>query len=361
MNRREFISKAALITAGVTLTGAPAVHTKKRYEWKMVMAWPEDTIVGASGIRLAKLIEKMSNGLITIKVYEADSLVPAFEIFKAVGSDLAEMGHGSPYYWKAEHEACQFFSTVPYGLNSMEMAAWIDYGGGQQLWDELYSQFNLKPFAAGNSGVQMGGWFNKEIRTIDDFSGLKMRMPGLGGDVLTMLGAKIVNLPATKIFDALRSGAIDATEWVSPFEDLRLGLYKVAKYYYWPGWHEPGTVFECFINKKTYSSLPNYLKEIIKSAAHANYRDTLSQYTAKNASALMKLISEHNVQLKRFPDLVLAELGKQSKKIVREVAARDAFTQKVYDSFNAFRKQSVTWDQISEGGYSQSRSFILDY
>ena len=361
MNRREFIKTAGAVAAGTAISGAPAVHAGKKYEWNMAMVFPEKSIVGAAGVRFARSIEKMSGGRVAIKVHGPGKLCPAFETFDAVRSGTVEIGCGSPSYWKAKHEACQFFTAVPFGLNAMETAAWLDYGGGQQLWDELYSRFNLKSFAMMNSGIQMGGWFNKEIKSTDDFKGIKLRMPGLGGEVLARLGAKAINLPPAKIVDALKAGSIDAAEWLNPFEDMQLGLYNVAKYYYWPGWHEPSAIAECFVNKKNYESLPEYLREIIKQAAHASYKDSVSMFLSDNISALKTLVKEHNVQLKRFPDRVLSKFGKLSMEVVREIAAKDPFTQKVYDSYIAFLEQSVVWDQIGEGGYSLSRSFILGY
>lgn len=359
MNRRQFV-KTAGATAVATFASVPAVHAQKKHRWKMAMAFSEKSAMGMTGIRFAKNIEKMSDGQVKIEVYGPGKPVPAFEIFEAVSSGTVEMGYGAPYYWKA-HESCQFFSAVPFGLNAMETSAWLDHGGGQQLWDELYSGFNLKTFAILNTGIQMGGWFNKEIQSAEDLKGLKIRIPGLGGEVLSKLGAETVNLPQPEILGALESGAVDAAEWVNPFEDMQLELYKAAKYYYWPGWHEPSTVCDCFVNKKLYQSLPGNLREIIKQAAHASYKDALSRFVAGNTSALKTLITEHKVRLKRFPDQVLSKFGKLSLIIVREIADKDPFTRKVYDSYEAFLKQSVAWDQIGDGGYSLSRSFILDY
>lgn len=358
MNRRQFIKTAGAAAAGAAISGAPAVHAQKKYEWKLAMAIPEKSTLEAACIRFTRNIEKMSDGRITIKVYGPGRLCPAFETLEAVRAGSVEMGYGTPFYWKA-HEACQFFSAVPFGLNATETTAWLDYGGGQELWDELYAGFNLRTFPMANTGIQMGGWFNKEIKSINDFKGLKIRIPGLGGKVFSKLGAEVTNLPPAEILDALKSGSIDAADWLNPFEDLQMGLYKVARYYYWPGWQEPNTVGECFIHEKIYASLPEDLREIIKQAAHASYKDVTSLYLAGNASALKTMITEHKVRLKRFPDLVLSKFGKLSLEIVREIAAKDPFTQKVYDSYMAFLKQTMAWDQIGAGGYSLARSYIL--
>lgn len=362
MDRRGFIKKAGVgaLAAGTIIAGAPAVHAAKTLRWKMVTTWPKNFPgLGTGANNLAKYITDMSGGRLTVKVYGAGELVPAFESFDAVSRGTAEMGHGAAYYWKGKSEATQFFAAVPFGLNAQEMAGWIYHGGGQELWDELYGQFNLKAFAAGNTGVQMGGWFNKEINTMSDYKGLKMRMPGLGGEVLKRAGATPVSLPGGEIFTSLQSGAIDATEWVGPYNDMAFGFYKAAKYYYWPGWHEPGTALECFVNKKAYEGLPSDLKAIVENAMKAAYNDMLAEFTARNNSALVQLVSQHGVKLKRFSDDVLNKMGQLSQEVVEEVAAKDPMSAKVYKSFNEFRKQSLNWNNIGEAGYSLARSLTF--
>lgn len=362
--RRDFLKKASLATAAVasvSAIGAPAVHAaEKKYRWKMVTTWPKNFPgLGTGANTLAKYITEMSGERIKVKVYGAGELVPAFECFDAVSRGTAEMGHGAAYYWKGKTEAAQFFAAVPFGLNALEMAGWIYHGGGQELWDELYGNFGLKAFAAGNTGVQMGGWFNREINTVDDYKGLKMRMPGLGGEVIRRAGATPVSLPGGEIFTSLQSGAIDATEWVGPFNDLAFGFYKAAKYYYWPGWHEPGTVLECFVNKKAYEALPKDLQLIVDNAMRAAYQDMLAEFTSKNNSSLMELVNKHGVKLKRFSDDVLLKMGQLSQEVVEEIAAKDPMSAKVYKSFNQYRKQSINWDKIGESGYSLARSLTF--
>ncbi len=362
MDRRGFIKKAGVgaLAAGTVLAGAPAVHAAKTIRWKMVTTWPKNFPgLGTGANNLAKYITEMSGGRLTVKVYGAGELVPAFESFDAVSRGTAQMGHGAAYYWKGKSEATQFFAAVPFGLNADEMAGWINHGGGQQLWDELYGQFGLKAFAAGNTGVQMGGWFNKEINSISDYKGLKMRMPGLGGEVIKRAGATPVSLPGGEIFTSLQSGAIDATEWVGPYNDLAFGFYKAAKYYYWPGWHEPGTVLECFVNKKAYEGLPTDLRAIVDHAMKAAYVDMLSEFTTKNNAALMQLVNKHGVKLKRFSDDVLKKMGQLSQDVVEEVAAKDKMSGEVYKSFNEYRKQSLNWNKIGEAGYSLARSLTF--
>jgi len=363
MDRRTFLKTAgvgAAVIAGSALTGAPAVHAEKKYRWKMVTTWPKNFPgLGTGANHLAELIAKMTDGRIEVKVYGAGELVPAFEIFDAVSRGTAQMGHGAAYYWKGKSEAAQFFAAVPFGLTAQEMSGWIYKGGGQELWDEVYSAFNLKAFSAGNTGVQMGGWFNKEINSVDDYKGLKMRMPGLGGEVIQRAGATVVNLPGGEIFSSLQSGAIDATEWVGPYNDLAFGLYKVAKYYYWPGWHEPGTVLECFVNKEAYYGLPKDLQAIVAAAMKEATADMLAEFTTRNNSALVDLVTKHNVKLMRFSDDVLRKMGELSRDVVAEIADKDPLSKKVYDSFNNYRKQSIDWAEIGEVGYSLARALTF--
>ena len=252
-----------------------------------------------------------------------------------------------------------FFSAVPFGLNATEINGWLRYGGGQSLWDELYADFNLRAFPVGNTGVQMGGWFNREINTLSDFSGLVMRMPGLGGEVMRRLEVTVKALPGGEIFQALKTGAIDATEWVGPYNDLAFGLHQAAQYYYWPGWHEPGTALECMVNKQALESLPSDLQAVVKYACQAANDDMLSEFTARNSQALKTLVDEHSVQLRRFSDELLAQIGKVSAEVVAEVAGQDPFSSRVYDSFDAFRKNSIAYTRISEQAYTQARALTF--
>lgn len=324
--------------------------------WKMVTTWPKNFPgLGTGAEKLAKNITEMSGGRLNVKVYAAGELVPPLEVFDAVSRGTAEMGHGASYYWKGKAPAAQFFAAVPFGLTAQEINAWVSHGGGMELWEEVYAPFNLVPMAAGNTGVQMGGWFNKEINSIDDFQGLKMRIPGLGGEVLKRVGGTPVNLPGGEIFTALQTGTIDATEWVGPYNDLAFGLYKAAKYYYYPGWHEPGTTLEAMVNKTAYEALPADLKLIVKAAGRQANQDMLDEFTALNNDALETLVNDHNVQLKPFPKDVLAQLRTASEATLKDVAAGDALSQKVYDSFIDFRSKVSKWHAVSERAYINAR------
>ena len=351
-----------IVATGCSKEGSEAAKGEKAkvekvYKWKMVTTWPKNFPgLGTGANNVAKLITKMSGGRIQVKVYGAKELVPAFEVFDAVSRGTAEMGHGAAYYWKGKNEAIQFFSTVPFGLTAQEMNGWLYHGGGLKLWQEVYAQYNLVPAAAGNTGVQMGGWFNKEINSIDDLKGLKMRIPGLGGEVFKRAGGTPVTLPGGELYTALQTGALDATEWVGPYNDLAFGFYKVAKYYYYPGWHEPGTTLEAIINKEAFDALPEDLQEIVLNACKVVNQDMLAEYTARNNAALNTLVNEHKVQLRAFPDDVLKELRKISDEVVAELAAKDETAKRIYASFKTYREQVNDWHEISEKAFLRARS-----
>ncbi|MBF0284091.1 MAG: TRAP transporter substrate-binding protein [Magnetococcales bacterium] len=358
MNRRGFLTAAAgAAAAGMVAPEAGAGEEKfPPVQWKMVTTWPKNFPgLGTGANHLAELIQTMSGGRIKVKVYGDKELVGAFEVFDAVSRGTAEIGHGAAYYWKGKHPAVQFFAAVPFGMTAQEMNGWIYHGGGLELWKEVYAPFGLVPAPAGNTGVQMGGWFNKEIRSLEDLKGLKMRIPGLGGEVLKRAGGTPVNTPGGEIFPALQSGAIDASEWVGPYNDLAFGLHKAAKFYYYPGWHEPGTTMECFFNKKALEALPKDLQAIVLAAAQAANLDMLSDLTARNHAALEQLINVHKVQLRKFPDDVLRRLKQLSNEVLAEVAASDPLAKKVYESFKAFRDQAAAWHRVSELAYLTAR------
>jgi len=356
MKRRDFIRTAGA-TAALGATAPAVVSAQDAIEWKMVTTWPKNFPgLGTGAEYLARIIGEMSGGRLTVKVYGAGELVPPLEVFDAVSRGTAEMGHGAAYYWKGKSEAAQFFAAVPFGLTGQEMNGWLYHGGGMEIWEEVYGEFGLVPLAAGNTGVQMGGWFNKEINTPEDLQGLKMRIPGLGGEVLQRAGGTPVLLPGGEIFTSLQSGAIDATEWVGPYNDLAFGLFRAAQYYYYPGWHEPGTTLEGMVNKEAFDALPDDLKVIVRQASKAANVDMLSEFTARNNAALQTLIEEHGVEVRKFPDEVLALIKQLSDEVVAEVAEKDPMSKKAYDSFRQFRDQSIAWHAISEQAYLNARN-----
>lgn len=326
-------------------------------KWKMVTTWPKNFPgLGTGAENLASKINELSNGRLNVKVYGAGELVPALEIFDAVSRGTAQMGHGAAYYWKGKDATFQFFSTVPFGLTAQEMNGWLYNGGGLELWQEAYAKHNLVPMPAGNMGVQMGGWFNKEINSVDDLKGLKMRIPGLGGEVLKRAGGTPVNLPGGELFTAMQTGTLDATEWVGPYNDLAFGFHKVAKYYYYPGWHEPGTALEALINKDALEALPKDLQSIVLNACELANHEMLAEYTARNNKALQTLINEHNVEIRRFPDDVLNKLRVLSDEVVKELAGKDAFSKKVFESYSSYRENVMNWHEYSERAYLNVRA-----
>ncbi|MEM0992776.1 MAG: TRAP transporter substrate-binding protein [Bacteroidota bacterium] len=321
----------------------------KQYKWKMVTTWPPNfPILGEACDLFGDLLRKMSSGRLDITVYGGGELVPPLECFDTVRSGAAEMGSGAAYYWAGKVPAAQFFATVPFGMNAQQMNAWLISGGGLQLWRDLYADFNLIPFVFGNTGVQMGGWFNRAIDTIADFKGLKMRMPGLGGKVLARAGGTPVLLAGSEIYTGLERGVIDATEWIGPFHDYKMGFHQIAKYYYTPGWHEPGTVLELIVNKAAYEALPDDLQAMISVAAKAVNNWVLLELESKNAEYLARLIAENEVEIRRFPSEILAQLRTYTQEILAEFTAKDTYAKKVYDSFLAYRKKAVMWSALTE-------------
>ena len=353
MKRRSFLKSlgGSLALTSLLTSNSSKSSEKTEFKWKMVTSWPKNFPgLGTGAENLARLINGLSNNRIKIKVFGANELIPPLEVFDFVSNGGAEIGHSGAYYWKGKSEACQFFSSVPFGMNSQEMNAWLYYGDGIKLWEKLYNGFNLVPRPAGNTGVQMGGWFNKEIKSVDDLKGLKMRIPGLGGEVLSRAGGVPVTLAGAEIFTALQTGIIDATEWVCPYNDRAFGLHKAARYYYYPGWHEPGPTIECIINKKKYNMLPEDLKLIIDIACKAVNIDMLSDYTAKNNMALQFLKSE-NIKILKFPDEVLARLKEITEVILTEISQTDDITQEVYNSYMKFKEDVSPWTNISDKAF----------
>ena len=333
------------------------VNENKTYDWRLVTAWPKNYPgLGMAPERIARLVEEMSNGQMKITVFGAGEQVPAFGVFDAVSSGSHQMGHSGGYFWKGKAPAAQFFTGVPFGLTADEINAWTNRAGGLELWREVYEPFNIYPIPAGNTGTQMFGWFNKEINSLDDIKGLKMRIPGIGGEVLKRAGGIPVTLPGGELFTALQTGVIDATEWVGPYNDLTFGFQKVAKYYYYPGWHEPGSMLELLINKDEWDALPNHLKVIIDTAAKAVNQDLLDEYTARNNKALRELVDVHGVELRKLPDDVIAEFKDIANQILEENAEKDEIVKKVYQSYKNFKAEVSAYHQVSEDAFVEARN-----
>ncbi len=325
-------------------------------EFRLVTTWPKNFPgLGTAPENVARRVEEASGGRLKIRVYAAGELVGAFESFDAVSTGIADMYHGAEYYWQGKSRAFNFFTAVPFGLTAQEINAWIQHGGGQALWDELSARYNVKALPCGNTGVQMGGWFKREIKTLEDFKGLKIRMPGLGGEVMRRLGAAAVALPGGEIFQSLQTGAIDATEWVGPWNDLAFGFYRAAPFYYVPGFHEPGAQLSLGINLGVWQSLSRADQAIIEHACLAETLATFAEYNTRNAEALRVLIERHGVALRTFSDEIFAEIGRVSAEVVAEQADGDDLSRRIYDSYLAARSTGMDWGPISDEGFARVR------
>jgi len=366
MKRKEFIKNTMLVAAGATGVlacagdqkegeGGASTISDKKYNWRMVTTWPPNfPVLGEAANFYAKWLKEATGGRVNIKVYGAGELVPALEAFDTVSSGTADMGSGASYYWAGKSPAAQFFAAVPFGMNAQQVTAWMIGGEGYELWEEVYAKFNLVPFLGGNSGVQMGGWFNKEINSVADLKGLKMRIPGLAGQVLEKAGGAPVLVAGGEIYTSLERGVIDATEWIGPYHDYKMGFHKIAKYYYTPGWHEPGTQLEFFANKEVYDSLPNDIKAIMQAVSMRVHAWVLAEFDAQNGTFLEKLIKDENVQLRRFPDAVLDELRGHTQATIDDLVNKDPMSKKVYTSYKKFLDKTAKWSELTEKAYYNS-------
>ncbi len=353
MKRRQAI---ALTAATISV---PFVSTSKANDplhWNMVTSWPKNLPgPGVTARRLADRIVQMSDGRIQIKLYAAGELVPAFEVFDAVSQNTAQIGHTASFFWQGKIPASVFFTAVPFGLTPDEHAAWIYHGGGQELWEQAYADFSVQPYMAGNTGTGMGGWFKKEVNSLDDLKGLKYRMPGLGGEIYRRLGATPVSLPPGEIFGALQSGTLDGAEFVGPASDLAFGFYKIAPYYYLPGFHEPNGTGECLVNKKVLSILPDDLRDVVSNACAAENAFALAESKWRNAEALNTLIEKHGVQVRSFPQDVIQAARETGEEVLLTFSKKNEMTRKVYDSFNAARNKLTSWSSLSTKAFLDAR------
>jgi len=328
----------------------------KNYKWKMVTSWPKNFPgLGMGPERFSQYVDEMSNGRLTVKVYGAGELVPGFEVFDAVSQGTVQMGHSGAYYWKGKIPASAIFSAIPFGMTATEFNAWLHYGGGLALWQELYQPFGIVPMAGGNSGAQFAGWFKKEINSINDLKGLKMRIPGLGGEVLKRAGGVPVTLTGGEIFSSLQSGAIDASEWVGPYNDLAFGFHQAAEFYYSSVWHETGTNLEFLVNAKALADLPKDLQKIVEVAARAVNQDMLDEYNARNNTALKTLVEKHRVELREFPLEVMQALKGYTKEVLVEQVAADAGFAKVWQSYSEFLTSMREYNDLTLKAYYQNR------
>ncbi len=354
MDRRNLL-KTGLLGAGAAIAAPAVARAQTRFSWKMTSAYGPRaafySVGPGSATDLIKRIDDMSGGRLKIQFFGAGELVPALEGFDAASAGTVEMNYGNSYFWTGKSFAAQYFTAVPFGLNFQGMNGWLYEGGGIQLWREVYERFGLVPMPCGNTGVQMTGWFRKPIEKIDDFKGLKMRIPGLAGRVYQQLGVDVRLLPGGEIFPALERGVIDAAEFVGPFLDRQLGLQKVAKYYYTTGWHETATVSELVVNKRAWDSLPKDLQAIVTSAADACNAVSEAWAQKNNAEAFEDLVKNQGVIAAPLPDAVVASLREITGKVLEEAVAKDPVVKKVHDSYFAFKAKYEPWTALSEGVY----------
>ncbi len=352
MDRRSFLKNAGLAggaAAAATTLATPALSQNKQ-EWRMVTTWPKNFPgLGVGAQRLADRITAASDGRLTIRVYAAGELVPPLQSLDAVIDGSAEMSHGAAYYWQNKNVGLTFFTGVPYGMTSRELSAWVRYMGGQEIWDEIYDQFGVQGFLSGDTGNQAGGWFRKELNSVDDVKGIRFRTPGLGGRVWEKMGATVTNMAAGEIFQALQSGTLDAAEFVGPYNDLALGFYQICKNYYMPSFTEPGLATELVVDKAKFQALPKDLQEIVRSCSAAEYDAVAADFAANDPRALQTLVNDHGVQVKQFPDEILEAGAKAAKEIMGELRdSGDALTKKTAESFvsalNVVRQKTETTD-----------------
>jgi TRAP-type mannitol/chloroaromatic compound transport system substrate-binding protein len=357
MRRRALLAGAGSIAAaGLAPTFATPAIAQGRRQLRMVTAWPAGSPgLQSSAVRLAERIGAASGGRIAIDVFPADALVRPFETFDAVGAGIADMYHAAEYYWEKKSAAFNFFAAVPFGFTAAELFAWVQYGGGQELWDALSGRFNIKPLLCCNTGTQMGGWYTREIAAPDGFKGLRYRMPGLGGEVLRRMGAIVVNVPGGEITASLKSGALDASEWIGPWTDMALGLHEVAGYYYYPGFHEPGTGLALGINKRVWESFDARDGRVIEDATAAEYVRALAEFNANNAWSLRQLRDEGVVKILKFDDFFLKEFLRRSHDVVADAGSGDELSKKIYASYQQFRAPMMDWSDIAERAFLNAR------
>lgn len=363
--RRNALSACAALATGTLLsacggneatTTAVATDSTPRFSWKLLTSWTRDFPgLGGAARRLAERISRMSGGRLTVSLYAADEMVPAFGVFDAVAEGRAEMGHSSPAFWAGKSPACTFFAGVPFGLTAQEMNAWLLHGGGLALWRQVYGRFGLRPYPCGNTGTQLAGWFKREVRSLKDFKGLKMRVTGLAAEVLRAVGGEPVAVAGVDLVQAMADEAIAACEWLGPYNDLAMGVHESARFCYYPGWQEPGSLLELMVNKRAFDELPDDLQAIVEGAAQSVNEELLAEYAALNAQALVTLASEHGTEFRKLPDDALAALKQAAEQIVGGIAGSDPLAQQVYASYLDFREQSRQWQRISEQAFVQAR------
>ncbi|WP_103028645.1 TRAP transporter substrate-binding protein [Salinibacter altiplanensis] len=364
MERRDFARKALLGAAGAGLLtgcgdgessasdGAPNVQTNPQVRWRLASSFSRslDTIYGAAEV-LSERLKALTDGNFEILTYPGGELVPPLEVLGSVRNRTVEMGHSASYYFIGKNPALAFDCTVPFGLTARQYNAWVYSGGGMDLLRDLFADFNILNLPGGNTGTQMGGWFNVEVGSLSDMNGLKMRIPGMGGSVMSEMGVNTQVLPSGEIYPSLERGAIDAAEWVGPYDDEKLGFQEVAQYYYYPGWWEPGPALTFYVNRDAYDELPTQYQEALKTAAaEANVR-MMAQYDHKNPAALDRLLDE-GTTLRRFPDEVMGRAQEITTQILEDNASGNGQYRKIYEAYKDAREDAYRWFGTAEMGYA---------
>jgi TRAP-type mannitol/chloroaromatic compound transport system substrate-binding protein len=359
MERRAFLRGAAVAGAGAAALAAPAIAQERR-EMTIVSTWGRDFPgLGTSAQRLVARINQVSDGRINAQYFAAGERVGAFDVFDEVASGNSQAYIAADYYWVGKHPAFAYFTSVPFGMIQPEWNAWIKFMGGQALWDELSGEFGLKAITCGGTGAQMGGWFNKEMNSAEDFKGLKMRIPGLGGSVLAKLGASTVSLPGGQIYENLVSGSIEATEWVGPYNDYFMKFYEAAKYYYGTGMHEPGGGLAFGMNSEFWGSLTDWEKAVIESCCMEENAAQPEEALANNGAYLQRLINDHGVQLRTFSDDTYDAFGTAAAEVFAETRDHSPLAAKINDHFQASLKELGAYLKIAEVGFSNQRNRVL--
>jgi len=364
--RRDFLKKASTCIASACLsTGFLAgcnttstskndvyINFNKKFHWKIITTWPPHFPILGEGVDLfAQWVEKASGGRMKISVYGGGELAPAMEGFDAVSNGAVEMGHGASYYWAGKAQAATFFTSIPFGMNAQQMHSWILSGGGLALWRKMYEPFNVIPFLGGNMGTQMGGWFNKEINSIGDLKGLKMRIPFMGGKVLVKAGGTAISVAGGELYTNLERGVIDALEWIGPYHDYMMGFHEIAKYYYYPGWHEPGSCLEFGINRDKWNQLPSDLQAILEGCMMQTHNYIFTESEARNTVYLSKIKEVKELQIKQFPQEVIDLFRKYMQEVLDEQIAQDATSKQVYEAFRNYQNAVNTWATYSDEAY----------
>ncbi|MDM8549476.1 TRAP transporter substrate-binding protein [Desulfobacterales bacterium HSG2] len=356
MKRRDFMGKMGLGVATAGLAGpmmaGKVLAEEKPITWKLATSWPPQfPILQESTVRMAKNIETMTGGRLKMDVYAANELVGALEVFDAVSHGVIQSGSTAPYFYADKTPEAQFFSDYPFGMTNRGKLAWLYCGGGMELFREMYEPHNLYPFVMLTTGTQMGGWFRKEIRSLADLKGLKMRIPGIPGKVLKRAGVSVIHIPGRDVIISMKQGALDAAEWAAPAYDAALDLQGAANYYYYPGWHEPATTVAFIVNSDSWKALPDDLKMCVEMACSESTTWTLATADAQNGAVLKSLLEKYKIKLRKFPDDVLRELRRLTDEVMEEEASKNPKFRKVYDSLKKFQASFNEWMEASEWAY----------